>query len=1589
MDSSQQVIQTKIPEKRETWNMGLDIGSTTVKIVLFQGPEMVYSTYKRHNSDIKGILLDTFKEVDRKFPGIELQVSITGSGGVLVAEWLDLPFVQEVIAETKAIQKYNPEADVIIELGGEDAKITYLHPTPEQRMNGTCAGGTGSFIDQMAQLLQTDADGLNEMASRYQQLYPIASRCGVFAKSDLQPLLNEGAAKEDLAASVLQAVVTQTIAGLSQGRVIKGNVVFLGGPLHFLPELRHAFERTLINQVDKFILPENANLYVAIGAALMSQDSRKTSVQEIIKRFSSARNLGEDIAHIPPLFADEAEYQEFKTRHAKATIDTLPLASAKGPLFFGLDAGSTTTKAVLMDQQGNLVYTHYQSNEGSPVNSSRKILKDIYEQLPEDAYIARSCATGYGEALLKTALNLEEGEIETMAHYKAAEHFLPGVDFIVDIGGQDMKCMRVHDGVIDSIMLNEACSSGCGSFIQTFANGLGLSTPDFAQAALTAKNPVDLGTRCTVFMNSRVKQAQKEGATVGDISAGLSYSVVRNALYKVIKIRDPEQMGKNIVVQGGTFLNEAILRCFEQVSGREVIRPNISGLMGAFGCALIAQNNWDGVSASTILTPAELELFTMDTESTNCKLCGNHCKLTINTFANGTRHVSGNRCERGAGVERVGEPLPNLFDYKYKRTFAAYKSLPVKDAPNGIIGIPRVLNMYENYPLWHTIFTKLGFRVQLSSRSTHKIFDKGIDSIPSESVCYPAKLTHGHVMDLIEKGVKLIFYPDLPYEQNENENANNHFNCPIVTSYPEVLKNNMDELIDSDITYLNPFLGLHHPKKLAEKLLECLHGAGFTNITASEMQEAVDAGYEEYSRYKEDIADEGIRVRQWVKDNNKKAIVLAGRPYHVDPEINHGIPELINSLGMAVLTEDAVAEAGKLQRPIRVVDQWMYHTRLYEAAAVVAEDPSLELVQLNSFGCGLDAVTTDQTQEILEASGDIYTCLKIDEVSNLGAARIRLRSLKVAMDERERQAAKREKQMAALAEAEGGMEVAENGTKEPAYVMHRAEFTEEMVKDYTILAPQMAPTQFRLLEKVFNRYGYNTKILEKATPQDVEVGLKYVHNDACYPTIMVVGQMMNALLSGEYDLNKTALLITQTGGGCRATNYVAFLRKALKDAGMEQIPVIAISATGIEKNSGMKYTLPFLHHAIQGIVLGDMLTTVLLRVRPYELEPGSANRLYETWMKKAELFFSGESKELGYNQLIDQIVEAFDKFPMQDIPRKPRVGVVGEILVKFQPDANNNVIGVIEDEGCEAVMPGLTDFLLYCSLNPSFKAEQLGNSKLAAFGGEAAINIMELYRKRVKKRLAETGKFSVPEDIHKLADYAQEILSLGNATGEGWFLTAEMIELIHDDVPNIIMASPFACLPNHVTGKGMVKAIRRKYPQANITPIDYDPGASEVNQLNRIKLMISTALSNEPVKDNLDDQDRINTAVAISSCGTGGCHVAGSSAAAGAGAGSGACAAGAGSYAAGAGSGSVSRSGVAGRVVNKVTGTVSAAGKAAGKVVDSAVSKAAGKAVDTFGADDSDDMNGCSTCAISASCGNSYAVSTGAKNSANTVEATE
>ena len=1475
--------------ENKTLYTGLDVGSTTAKIVVMdEYCRIIYSEYKRHYADIRKTIAGILNDVCRMFPNDKTSLCVTGSAGIAVSQWLELPFVQEVIAGANAVRCFIPKTDVVIELGGEDAKITYFNPSIEQRMNSTCAGGTGAFIDQMASLLETDAEGLNRFAEKYKTIYPIAARCGVFAKTDIQPLLNEGALKEDIAASVFQSVVNQTISGLSCGKPIKGNVAFLGGPLHYLSELRKRFAETLQLKPEQIICPENSHMFVAIGAALSANGGRVISFRQIENNLPSLVNMStHEVERLTPLFSNDIELKKFKKRHENYKIKKRDLENYRGKCFLGIDAGSTTTKAALIDEEGALLYSKYMNNRGSPLNSAVDILKDLYKKLPDKAYIEYSAVTGYGEFLIKSALGVDEEEIETVAHYKAAEKFLPGVEFILDIGGQDMKCLKIRDNAIDSIMLNEACSSGCGSFLETFAHSLNLSIEEFAALALKAENPVDLGSRCTVFMNSRVKQAQKEGATVGDISAGLSYSVIKNALYKVIKIKNLEELGEKIVVQGGTFYNDAVLRCFELILGREVVRPDIAGLMGAYGAALIAHERYEELTEQNIISAAkrkngsydknpyfssgnyyvdnknyyvndsgnnnnisgntdridytntgvhstlikadQLMDFEFNSAAKRCGLCSNNCMLTINKFSNGKQFISGNRCERGAGIERSGEKTPNLYDYKYKRAFN-YTPLSQKEATRGTVGIPRVLNIYENYPFWFTFFTELKFRVELSRRSSKELYNLGIETMPSDSVCYPAKLVHGHIMDLVNRGINFIFYPCLPYERKEEENADNHYNCPVVISYAEVIKNNMDILREKNIKFMNPFLPYDNKKRLKQRLYEELNTF---DIPFEEISNAIDKAWTEQDKMVKDIQKKGEEVLEYLEKTGRKGVVLVGKPYHIDPEINHGIPNIITEYGIAVLTEDSVSHLAKINRPLRVVDQWTYATRLYASASLVRERDYLELIQLTSFGCGLDAVTTDQVQEILKSGGKIYTLLKIDEGSNLGAARIRIRSLAAAVKEREKKGYKHYK---------------------VGYESKRVEFTKEMRSKHTILAPQLSPIHFSLLEEAFNTSGYNVEVLPSVSSSSIEEGLKHVNNDACYPSIIVVGQLIEALKSGKYDLNNISLIITQTGGGCRATNYIGFIRKALKDCGLECIPVISLNVVKMEQNPGFKITPGLINKSLMALVYGDLLMKVLYRVRPYEKVKGSANELYYYWEDTCKMSIKNGSF-IEFKRNIRNIVRDFDNLEINDAIL-PRVGIVGEIFVKFHPGANNFIVDVVENEGAEAVMPDLTGFFLYCAYNENFKHRYLSGKMISKVVNNIAISGIELYRKVMMKELRNSKRFFPPHTIQELASGASKILSLGNQTGEGWFLTAEMIELIESGINNIICVQPFACLPNHISGKGMIKEVRRIYPEANIIAVDYDPGASEVNQLNRIKLMLSNAFKNMNLKTAVQNIER-------------------------------------------------------------------------------------------------------------------------------------
>ncbi len=1431
--------------------LGIDVGSTTVKlIILDDNNEIIYSQYERHMSNVFEKVGELLEELYKVRGDMKLRAVITGSGGMSLARLFDIKFEQEVIACSNAVETLIPQTDVAIELGGEDAKITFYGSSVEQRMNGTCAGGTGAFIDQMAVLLNTDAQGLNEAAKDYTILYPIASRCGVFAKTDIQPLINDGAKTADIAASIFQAVVNQMISGLACGHPIKGNVAFLGGPLEYLSELRRRFIETLELRDENIIFPDNAKFFVALGAAYLAVDQPEVSLSKLIDRIRNA-NPDEiaDTKYLQPLFESKKDYDAFKARHASAKVRRGEISSVEGPVFLGIDAGSTTTKAAVINSDKELIYSFYHNNEGDPLEVVKDILEEVYKELPDKAYIGRSVVTGYGEALIKAAFKVDDGEIETMAHYKAAREFLPEVSFILDIGGQDMKCMRIKDGAINNIMLNEACSSGCGSFIETYAKSVDMTVPDFAAEALKSKNPVDLGTRCTVFMNSKVKQAQKEGATIADISAGLSYSVIKNALYKVIKLRNPSETGPHVVVQGGTFYNEAVLRSIELVLGRNVVRPDISGLMGAFGAAIVASDSYKENDKSTILGADEIDSFEVRTSNGRCHGCGNNCILTISRFNDGSKYITGNRCERGAGEIVKSNDIPNLYKIKESLLF----NRPVLeniDAPRGEIGIPRVLNMYEDYPFWHAFFTKLGFRIILSPPSNKEIYESGMDTIASDTACYPAKLVHGHIKWLISTGVKRIFYPSINYEIVEDESAPNHYNCPIVATYPEVIDKNMaDFFYDERVEFYHPFLPFDNDSRMVDELYKFFSGKrdidiaskenvvrNFNlgedtreyalysmNISKKELDAAIKDGRASYYAFKEEMKKQGEFALSYMEGHDKKGIILSGRPYHIDPEINHGIDNVITQQDMVVLTEDSISWKVETPRPVRILDQWMYHSRLYKAAIFAGQRDDVELVQLNSFGCGLDAVTTDEVDELLEVNNKLYTVLKIDEGHNLGAAKIRIRSLKAALEERDK-----------------------NGTRTksifPKY--SRQLFTKQMKYDgYTLLVPQMAPIHFQYLEPILAAAGYKAELLPEVTKDSEEEGLRYINNDACYPTIVTLGQIISALKSGKYDLDRVGVFMSQTGGGCRASNYVALLRKALKDLGMEQIPVISFNLVGLEKNPGFSLTTKMMLQLILTILYGDLMMKCLYRTRPYELEAGSAEALMHSWFDRIVHNAMNLSRR-EFKSNIKMIVKEFDELPIHEDIKKPRVGIVGEILVKYHPNANNNLVDIIEDEGGEAVVPAFIDFFEYTMLNKVFNYKHLNGTKKEAKLNDLYIKVIEFYRENVRKACRASKRFSADEYIQHTAWNAEEFISVGNQCGEGWLLTGEMVDLINSGVKNILCLQPFACLPNHVVGKGMIKALRNYDEKANIVAIDYDPGASNVNQLNRIKMMMATAFKN-------------------------------------------------------------------------------------------------------------------------------------------------
>jgi predicted CoA-substrate-specific enzyme activase len=1405
-------------------HVGLDIGSTTAKAVVLDEEDcLLHSSYRRHYADIRTTAGGIMEELRNNYGDSMITLAVAGSGALAIAEGMHVLFAQELVACRASVERYLKGVDVSIELGGEDAKLTFFDESGiDQRMNETCAGGTGAFLDQMAALLGIDVAGLNELAKSYKTIYPIASRCGVFAKTDVQPLLNDGAAREDIAASIFQAIVNQTISGLACGRRIKGNVAFLGGPLYFLSELRLRFAETLGLRDDQCIFPENPHLFVALGAAILGKRSGAVDIGFLHSKaevFFSMRPH-ESVNILPALFIDDDAKELFKRRHAANYAARASLTDYEGDAYLGVDVGSTTTKAVLIGSRGEILFSRYRPiGGGEPIRTVRELLSELYDELPENAVIRRSGVTGYGEKLVKSAFGIDIGEVETVAHAYAAQFVLPGADFVIDIGGQDMKCLGLKNGLISRVFLNEACSSGCGSFLQAFAESLEMSVEGFARAAETSLMPVDLGSRCTVFMNSRVRQAQKEGAGIPDISAGLVYSVVRNALYKVLKIKSVDELGERIVVQGGAFRNDALLRAFELVTGREVVRPELAELMGAFGAALLARDSDEG-AVSALLARDEVRSLSAATATSRCGGCGNRCILTKTSFDDGRAYISGNRCERGAGGVVVSGDIPNVFDRKYKRLFDFREPLPLELARRGVIGIPRALNMYEDYPFWFTLFTELEFRVELSRERPDDSL--GIDTIPSQTICYPAKLAHRHLLDLLSRGIKRIFYPIVLREGAEFGDAHNNFNCPVVTGYPDVAFLNIDALREEGVDFMRPPLSMELSDKFASMKKRLYQELKRFSVSKTEIESAFTLAVEAQRAFKDDVRRYGEEAMDYLKKTGGIGVVLAGHPYHLDPEVHHGIPELIRSYGVAVLTEDSIChrvdEIGGVD-PLYVVDQWTYHSRIFRTATVVARHPDFEnvhMVQLTSFGCGLDSLSADQAAVLVERHGKLHTLIKIDEGKNNGAVNIRIRSLLSSVRRKPNR----------ISEASG--------------VVSRAAAVTGKSDRYTrtILCPPLSVHHFKFLETAMRRDGFDFRVLPEGGRESVELGLRYVNNDACYPAMLVVGQFLKALMSGEFDPNSTDCLYAQTGGACRASNYVPLLRIALDTAGFPQVRILAVNA---QSNSGAEkfnISVGAMWRALLGMLYGDMLMRLLYRTRPYELEHGSASALYDKWAAKCdENVIRGSWRR--FKRDIRSMIGEFAALPVDATPR-PRVGIVGEILVKYHSHANEHLVKVIESEGGEAIVPDIASFILYCLYDPIYQHKKLSGPLFPRILGETGIAILERMRDAMRNALAGT-RFGELHDIRGMVASIEEIVSPANQAGEGWLLASEMIRLIESGVKNVICIQPFACLPNHITGKGVMKELRRLYKGVNLMALDYDSSVSNVNQLNRIKLLMASA----------------------------------------------------------------------------------------------------------------------------------------------------
>ena len=1382
---------------------GIDAGSVTLKLVISSlNGDIRHFDYRRHRSDPVGCLIQMLEEALHSLGPCELRPTCSGSSGYLVAQTLDIAHLQEVHAASLALSSWAPRLNTAIELGGEDAKIIFFGPPLEQRMNGTCAGGTGAFIDQMAALLEMSPVELDRLAAQTENEHVIASRCGVFAKSDVQGLLARGIPIPEVARSVIKAVVLQTISGLGFGKKICGPLAFLGGPFHFLPTLKKVFCKTLELKAPDLVHIEHDLYTVAYGCILKSQSRPKSPswpIQQIISQLKNSISVRiRDVQRTLTPLSGQKSGEE-------VCLPNCSWQEAIPPLSLGLDCGSTTSKICLCDSRGHIVFQAYRDNGASALKVIVAMLLDMYDRIPPSLSIACSGVTGYGEPLLKAALGIELGEVETLAHAEAARALCPDVDAILDIGGQDMKYIRFRNGRIEKIVLNEACSSGCGSFLQTFADSLGLSLKEFCRLGVIAPDPVDLGSRCTVFMNSKIKEAQRDGAKLGDLSAGLAYAVVRNALYKVLKLSSPSELGRRVVVQGGTFLNDAVVRALALESGASPIRPDHPELMGAYGMALLAAKKLQKeADQNPLISRSQLAHFTLQSERILCRGCTNHCQVTQFTFPGGRRYRSGNRCNAVKHDHGRESGRPNLYRYKMQRLFS-YTPLPESRAVLGTIGLPRVLNIYEHYPFWFTFLSSLGYRVQLSPPSRRLCLHEGLEYLSSEAICFPAKIVYPHIMSLIKMGIRFVFFPCIPREETP-DGSDFRFSCPIVGSFPEVIRSNVDPLLCQDLVMATPFLPLHRRKRLWTYLRAVFPDKRISN---ERLRKSVKAAYAELDRYRSDLKAEGEKALAWLqKDPRRKGIVLAGRPYHLDGEIHHGIPEMAEEMGVAVISEDALPEMdpSRLQRKLRVEDQWSTHHRLYNAAQYVAHHPQLQMVQLNSFGCGLDAVTTDQVEEILSSGNKQLTLLKIDENSQLGAARIRLRSLLGSP--------------ARITPPEN------NGTSRQR--------PSPLDREHSLLMPQMSPIHFRYLEKAFNASGYPVEVLPSPGPETVDLGLRHANHDICYPAIIVIGQMIEALQSGRWQPERVTLLMSQTGGGCRASNYVALLELALQRSGFAQIPIITLSGSRRLQGRSINTTLSLTKRIALSQSLGDLEQRLWNRF--HHIEPQFCEETLNA--HRPDLLKLVESLDLNaLGRASRHLCQSF--LPLCAQPRRPRVGLVGEIFIKYNSLGNNHLLQTLSEEGLEIVQPDMMGFAEYCAYDHIANHDLLGDSSVAMWLARLFIHQSERIRRQALAGLPLLDPLQQSHhSITELAALAAPLLSTGNQCGEGWYLTAEMAAMLQNGIEHIICVQPFGCLANHISGRGMIKALKRAYPQARVLPLDFDPGSSQVNQYNRLDLFI-------------------------------------------------------------------------------------------------------------------------------------------------------